>query len=127
MVTDQISDFLIRIKNGYLARQETVRAPYSKTKEKIAMILVKEKYLKNVKTQSKRTMICELQYQAGKAALAEAQRVSKPGRRVYKTWKKVPWTLSGYGVTLVSTPQGLMTDREARKKKLGGEIIAQIW
>lgn len=127
MVTDQIADLLIRIKNGSLARREAVEVPYSQNKEKIAMILKKKNYLKNVKIQAKRTMICELQYQAGKPALTSVQRVSKPGRRVYKTWQKIPWTLSGYGITLVSTSQGIMTDQEARKKKLGGEIIAQIW
>lgn len=132
MVSDPIADMLARIKNAYLARQPAVEIPYAKIKEEIGKILVKEKYLKNQKTenlknQKTKKIVCELKYQEGKPALSDFVRVSKPGRRVYAGWKKIPRTLSGYGITIVSTPEGVMTDNQARKKKLGGEVICKIY
>lgn len=130
MVTDPIADMLSSIKNGYLARHQAVTVPYSQIKEKIAKILVKGGYLKQMKKEDgsgKKKLICELSYRAGKPTLIEAKRISKPGRKIYASWKKIPWSLSGYGITVVSTPKGLMTGKEARKKKLGGEIICQVY
>lgn len=131
MTSDPISDLLTRIKNGYLARRRQVVAPHSQAKEKIAKILVQENYLKSLKVKNLKSfkqIICELKYdQAAKPVFTDVKRVSKPGCRVYAGWKKIPWTLSGYGVTLISTPKGLMTGKEARKKRLGGEILAQVW
>lgn len=131
MVSDPIADMLTRIKNAYLARHQMVAIPYSKIKEAIGKILVKEGYLKkceisNGKSKTKK-IVCELKYKEGKPILENFIRVSKPGRRVYARWEKVPRSLSGFGTTIISTPKGLMTDKEARKKKLGGEVICQVW
>jgi len=133
MVTDPIADMLTRIKNGYLARHQAVEIPYAKAKEKIAKILVKENYLKNIKVSAKgsakdrKKIICELKYEAGKPVLSEVKRISKPGRRVYIRWQKITLVLSGYGIMLISTSKGVMTGQQAKKKKLGGEVICKIW
>jgi len=132
MTTDPIADILIRIKNAYLARHKTVEIPYSKMKVKIGKILVKKDYLESLKIQkikdSKfKKIVCKLKYQAGEPAFENIKRVSKPGRRIYVHWNKIPRTLSGYGTTIVSTSKGIMVDKEARKKKLGGEVICKVW
>lgn len=127
MVSDPIADMLARIKNAYLAGHKTVEIPCSRIKEEIGKILVKEGYLKTQKTPKPQKIVCGLKYEGGKPVMSDFKRVSKPGRRVYVGWKKIPRTLSGYGLTIVSTPKGLMTDKEARKKKLGGELICQVW
>lgn len=132
MVTDPIADMLTRIKNGYLARHQTVTIPYSRIKEKIGGILVKEGYLENQKTEKLKNtktkmIVCDLTYKNGQPALSQLKRFSKPGKRVYCHWDNLPWTISGYGITIVSTAKGVMTDKEARKKKLGGEIICQVY
>ena len=132
MVTDPIADMLARIKNAYLSHHQMVTIPYSQIKEKIAKVLVKEGYLKNLKTEKQenkkiKNIVCELAYKNGQPVLHSLKRASKPGRRVYVGWKKIPRTISGYGVTIVSTPEGVMTDKEARKKKIGGEIICQVY
>jgi len=129
MVTDPIADMLTRIKNGYLARHQAVEIPYAKAKEQIAKILVKESYLKNVKVSAKdrKQILCELKYEAGKPVLSEVKRISKPGRRVYIRWQKITLVLSGYGIMLISTSKGVMTGQQAKKKKLGGEVICKIW
>lgn len=131
MVTDPIADMLTRIKNAYLAYHRTVEIPYSKMKEEMGKILVKEGYLKkcqisNDKLQIKK-IVCELGYKDEKPVFENFERVSKPGRRIYARWNRIPRTLSGYGITIVSTPKGIMTDKEARKKKLGGELICKVW
>jgi len=126
---------LTRIKNAYLARHQAVEIPYSKIKEKIAAILTKEGYIKKFKIQSagRRTkskikkIVCGLQYKSGEPVLDDLKRISKPGRRVYVRWSKIPRSLSGYGITIVSTAKGLMVGQEAKKKKLGGEVICQVW
>jgi len=129
---DPIADFLIRIKNGYRAKKEVVTAPWSKTKETIGRILVKYGYLAGLRVKKidsvKKELRMRLKYDSqGNPALTEVRRVSKPGRRVYATADKIPYALGGVGITLVSTSQGIMIDREARKRKLGGEIIGQVW
>lgn len=133
MVNDPIADLLIRIKNAYLARQQVVKIPYSKIKNEIAKLLVIEGYLKNsqvegIKKTVKKIIICRLRYKKdGRPSFENVKRISTPGRRVYARQDKLPRTLSGFGTTIVSTSKGIMTDKEARKKELGGEIICQIW
>jgi len=131
MLTDPIADFLIRIKNGYLARKKTVSAPYSKIKEELAKILVREGYIKSSKLKAQsskiKTLILTLKYRDKEPALTDVKRVSKPGVRIYTKKQLVPRFLSGLGTIIISTPQGLMTSQEARKKGLGGEIICKIW
>lgn len=132
MVNDPVADMLARINNGYLARHQAVTIPHSRIKEKIAKILVKEGYLKSLKIEKAensklKTLVCQLTYQNGQPSVSSIKRISKPGKRVYRPCDHIPWTISGYGITLISTTAGVMTDREARKKKLGGEIICQIY
>lgn len=143
MISDPIADFLIRIKNGYLAKKREVTAPYSKLKENLAKILVEEGYLTNSKKQKARLpqpgtggqakskkqeeLVLTLKYEGKKPALTDVQRVSKPGLRIHAGKTKIPKVLGGLGATIISTSQGLMVDREARKKGLGGELICKVW
>lgn len=131
VVTDPVADFIIRIKNGYLVRKKLVEVPWSNMKEKMAEMLVKEGFLKNAQVKSEKgkfkTLELELKYEGKKPALTEVKRISKPGVRIYAKANKIPRVRLGVGITIISTPQGLMTDREARKNHQGGELVCQIW
>jgi len=135
VVTDPVADFIIRIKNGYLVRKKLVEVPWSKMKEKLAEMLVKEGFLKKAQVNPPaggekgkfKTLELELKYEGKKPALTEVKRISKPGVRIYAKVNKIPRVRLGVGITIISTPQGLMTDREARKNHQGGELICQIW
>jgi small subunit ribosomal protein S8 len=131
VVIDPLADFLIRIKNGYLVRKKVVDVPWSKMKGKLAEMLVKEGYLKNSKVKSEKskfkTLELELKYEGKKPALTGVKRISKPGVRIYAKVSKIPKVKQGFGITISSTPKGLMTDKEAKKSHQGGEIICQIW
>jgi small subunit ribosomal protein S8 len=137
VVTDPIADFLIRIKNGYLARKDLVAMPSSKIKENLAVILVKEGFLKSSKVKTEKSkvkgseikiLVVELKYEGKRPVLSEVKRISKPGVRIYTKMKNIPEVRRGQGgLTILSTPQGLMTHQEAKQKKQGGEIICQIW
>ncbi len=129
-MTDPIADYLIRIKNAYLAKKQQVVAPASKLKLAIAQVLVREGFLQQVKSSNsdgKETLELELKYKGRKPAVEEIRQISKPGRRSYLKAAKNPTVLGGLGVAILSTAQGIMTDKEARKKKIGGEIICQVW
>ena len=129
MLTDPIADMLTRIRNGYLVGKETVTVPFSKMKEGILKILVKKQYLAGfkVKGKEKKQIKVDLLYKVGKPAISHISRVSKGSRRIYKKAKNMPIILSGYGLAIISTPEGLMTNKQARKKKLGGEIVLKVW
>lgn len=129
VVTDPIADFLIRIKNACLVKKKLVEMPWSKMKEKMAEILVKEGFLKSAKVKGEKFKILalELKYGGKRPAITEVKRISKPGVRIYEKVNKIPKVRQGVGITIISTPQGLMTDKEARKNHQGGEIICQIW
>lgn len=135
MLSDPIADLLARIKNGYLAKKAEIVVPYSRLKENLAKILVEEGYLSNVKCsaeggsngKSKKELVLSLKYEGKKPVLTDVQRVSKPGLRIYVGKTKIPKVLGGLGVTIISTPKGLMTGRQAKKKGLGGEVICKIW
>ena len=129
MFTDPISDFLTRIRNAHLVRHDVVTVPGSRIKRAIADILRREGYIESVeeKTEgSKRTMTIRLKYVGKMPAIHELTRISKPGRRVYRKNDELPRVLSGQGMAIVSTSVGLMTDREARARKLGGEVLCEI-
>lgn len=134
MLSDPIADMLTRIRNGYLAHKEQVLVPCSKIKEKIAKVLVKEGYLKKVKSQKLKiknkeykTLVCQLKYKNKEPAIKKIIRISKPGLRVYTGRKKLPKVLGGMGLAIISTPEGIMSDSEARKKGIGGEVICKVW
>lgn len=123
---DNVSDTLTRIKNGYLAKKKTVELIYSKLILAICKLLQKEGYLASVK-QEKGRITVELKYDSRKASLTEIKRISKPGLRVYKGKNDLPRVLNGLGIAIVSTPLGVMTDKQARKEGVGGEIMAYVW
>lgn len=130
-MTDPIADMLSRIRNAAGAAHEDVLVPASKIKESIARILVEEGYVEGyevVENRAHPSIKIELRYSDEREpAIAGIRRISKPGRRVYKGVTEIPRVLGGLGVAIVSTSQGLMTDQQARRSKIGGEIIAYIW
>ena len=128
MVTDPVSDLIIQIKNAGKARKESVLLPYSKLKEAIATVLVSEGYLKSA-SKKKTSPILEvvLNYHNGEAKIKEVQRISKPSRRIYKGFEDIHPMKGGFGKTIFSTPKGILTDRQAIKEKVGGEVLFKIW
>jgi small subunit ribosomal protein S8 len=127
---------LTRIRNASLVRKAKAVMPFSKQNQAIAKILVKENYLEAVEIEKvktskgkkeRKTLVLELKYSNKQAAIRKIIRVSKPGLRIYSSYKKLPRPLSGFGIAIVSTSKGLMAAQEARKKKLGGEILCKIW
>lgn len=132
MVNDPISDSLAQIKNGYLAHKEKLVIPYSKVVENIAQTLVKNNFLKSVKTDSQKEskqkrIIITLLYNNGMSAITNIIRVSKPGMRVYAKANRIPKVYGGLGMTLLTTPKGILTGSQARRQKSGGEIICKLW
>ena len=131
---DVIGDMLTIIRNGYLARKKTVLVPYSSVKNELAKILMEEGYLEQVheaeeKTKkSKRKMLSlVLRYLDNEPVLSGIKRVSKPGRRIYKGKEDFRKVFGGYGITIVTTSQGLMTAKKAKEKGLGGEVFCVVW
>ncbi|MBI2036613.1 30S ribosomal protein S8 [Candidatus Microgenomates bacterium] len=124
-----IGDFLIRIKNGYLARHKTVETPYGKVLWEIGKILKKRGFIEEVKvsTPVKKTIIITLAYPRRKAALTNLKLVSKPGLRVYVGKNRIPRVFGGFGIVIVSTSKGIMTKEEAIKNNLGGEVLCKVW
>jgi len=123
---DPVADALIRIKNGYAVGKVSVVIKFSKLVWKLLKLLQKEEYLAEVR-QSKREIIVTLKYNSRIPALTDVERVSKPSLRVYSGVKDLPRVLNGLGIAIISTPKGLMTDKEARKAKVGGEVLALVW
>jgi len=129
-MTDPIADLLTRIRNAFLAKKETVEIPFSKVKHAICNILVKEKYLTAVSiknTKPTKTLSLNLRYINHSPAATSLKRISKPGRRIYARADKLPRPLSGQGIAIISTSQGITTDKLARQKGIGGEILCQIY
>ena len=134
MMTDPIADMLARIRNAAMARHEVARIPSSKIKKSIAQLLQQEGYVSSVSEeewgpQKRKTITVTLKYTNSNqgAAFEGIRRVSKPGRRVYVGHDKIPRVLNGLGTSIISTSQGLMTDKEARSKKVGGELLCEVW
>jgi small subunit ribosomal protein S8 len=131
-MTDPIADMLTRIRNGLGAGHESVVVPASKMKVEIAKILKAEGYINNYKVEGEngknKTITIELKYSPdGQKVISGLKRISKPGLKVYAKVDAVPRVLNGLGIAIISTSKGLMTDRDARKNKLGGEVVAYIW
>lgn len=126
---NSIIDLIIRIKNGYLAKNELVLSPYSVFKEEIVKKLVDLKYIKSYKIEgdAKKNLIIELLYNDGVAALTNVRPYSTPGQRQYVSYRDLRPIMSGFGHSIISTPKGIMTNREARKQKIGGELLFNIW
>ena len=132
-MTDPIADMLTRIRNGNVAMQDTVKMPSSKLKESLATLLQREGYITgfSVAPSTKgpgTSMTITLKYSPERArTISGIKRVSKPGLRVYSKADEIPRVLGGLGVAVLSTNQGLMTDREARKRRMGGEVLCYVW
>jgi small subunit ribosomal protein S8 len=128
MVTDPVSDLIIRLKNAGKVRQASVLIPYSKLKEAIATVLVAEGYLKSV-SKKKTSPVLEvvLNYHNGESKIKEVQRISKSSRRIYKGFADIHPMKGGFGRIILSTPKGILTDRQAIGQKVGGEVLFKIW
>lgn len=130
MYTDPISDFLTRLRNAQAVGHETMTVPGSKLKLAIARILEREGFVGSVKESMagpKKTLEVSLKYNEKEPAIRAVKRVSTPGRRVYRGADDLPTVLSNQGIAIISTSAGVMTNREARKRRLGGEILCEIY
>jgi small subunit ribosomal protein S8 len=130
VMTDPIADMLTRIRNANQMKHETVDVPASKVKAQILEVLKKEGYIvgyKVVKGDVQDTLRVTLKYLANERVVKGLKRISKPGLRVYAKNTEIPKVLNGLGIAVISTSNGIITDREARKQKVGGEILAYIW
>jgi small subunit ribosomal protein S8 len=128
--TDPIADMLTRIRNGLAVRQSEVSLPYSKLKEQVAAILVQNKYIINSVVEGEgitKTLRLTITTEDAVSPITEINKISKPGRRVYSKVKEIPVVKQGRGMVIVSTSQGLMTGQDAKAKKLGGEVLCEVY
>jgi small subunit ribosomal protein S8 len=129
-MTDPIADLLTRIRNAASIDRARVSIPHSRVKEQVCRVLKEEGFIGDyrITTEGMKTLHVYLKYGPnGEKVLNEITRVSKPGCRVYKATDKMPWVLGGMGITIVSTSKGIMSDRQCREQKVGGEVIARVW
>ena len=128
-LSDPIGDMLARIKNAQMRNHSKVSLPSSKFKSKIADVLKAEGYIIDYKinNEKKPSIEINLKYNSGNPVINTIERISKPGRRIFSSASSLPKINNGLGIAIVSTPQGVMTDIDARKKKLGGEIICKVF
>jgi len=127
---DPIADMLTTIRNAQAVLKETVVVPYSEIKFEIAKVLKKENFIGEIEKKGKKvrkTIEIKLKYKDKQPAISGLKRVSKPGQRIYTAAGKIKGIRGGYGMAIISTSKGLMTDKEARKQNLGGEILCKIW
>jgi len=133
MMTDPVADLLSRIRNASLARHDVTRVPANKLKKNIALLLKAEGYVADVRQEEwgpkkHQTLTIVLKYGDDRtSAFQGIRRVSRPGRRVYVRHDQIPRVLSGLGISIISTSTGLMSDKEARRRKLGGELLGEVW
>ena len=130
VVTDTIADMLTRIRNANQMRYEEVTVPASNIKKEIARILKEEGFIKDYKIVSddaQGTIVLTLKYNKKDRVITGLKRISKPGLRVYAKNDEIPKVLNGLGIAIISTSKGIMTDKEARKENIGGEVLAYIW
>jgi small subunit ribosomal protein S8 len=130
MNTDPVADMLARIRNALLAHHEAVEIPFSGLKVRIAEILRQEGFISGFSVQNEfpAALRVQLKYGEGrKPAIVGMRRTSRPGRRVYVRHKHIPHVLNGMGISIISTSHGVVTDRDARKQAVGGEILCEVW
>ncbi|MEK9690821.1 MAG: 30S ribosomal protein S8 [Pelagibacteraceae bacterium] len=129
-LSDPIGDMIARVKNAQARNHKKVELPSSKFKVKIAEILKSEGFIKEFKVNTadnKSTLSLDLKYHSGNPVISSFERVSKPGRRIFSSAESLPKINNGLGIAIVSTPKGVMTDIDARKQKIGGEIICKVF
>lgn len=130
MMTDPIADMLTRLRNAQLSKRERTEMPYSKLKKAVLDILQEEKYISRVQVEEAdggKRIVVDLKYEGRQPAIRSLKRESKPGRRVYCNKDHLPRVLNGYGIAVMSTSQGLMTNKKAKEKGLGGELICSVY
>lgn len=131
MMTDSIADMLTRIRNAIKVKADKVDIPASRLKIEIAKILKEEGFIKSykiIKDKKQGIVRINLKYNAdGDSVISNLQRISKPGRRVYAGKDEIPYVMGGLGIAILTTSQGVMTDRECRQKGVGGEVICYVW
>ena len=133
MMTDPVADLLSRIRNASMARHELTRVPANKLKKNIALLLKAEGYEPDVRQEEwgpkkHQTLTIVLKYGDDRSSAFQGiRRVSRPGRRVYVRHDQIPRVLSGLGISIISTSTGLMSDKEARRRKVGGELLCEVW
>lgn len=132
-IIDPVADMIVRIKNANARKHKTVLMPHSKLKMEILAIIKKEGYIsefkivENEQNQIKKEILVTLKYKGNERVITDIKRVSKPGLRIYASVASIPSVQSGFGVAIISTSKGLLTDKEARKENVGGEVLAYIW
>ena len=129
-LSDPIGDMIARIKNASLRNYKKVDIPLSKFKTKIADVLKNEGYIIDYKVETidgKNNLLIDLKYNSGNPVINSIQRISKPGRRIFSSADSLPKVSNGLGIAIISTPKGVMTDIDARKKRVGGEIICKVF
>ena len=130
-LSDPIGDMIARIKNAQLRNHKTLKLPSSNFKVKISEVLKKEGFIIDYKVESKKTnkidLTINLKYNSGSPVISEIERISKPGRRIFSSAQSLPKINNGLGIAIISTPKGVMTDIDARKQRLGGEIICKVF
>tara|TARA_Y100000590_G_C14913201_1_gene710898 strand:- start:5 stop:400 length:396 start_codon:yes stop_codon:yes gene_type:complete len=129
-LSDPIGDMIARIKNASVRSYKKVKIPNSKFKTKIADVLKNEGYIIDYKVENlegKDSLMIDLKYNSGNPVINSIQRISKPGRRIFSSAASLPKVSNGLGIAIVSTPKGVMTDQDARKNQLGGEIICKVF
>ena len=130
-LSDPIGDMLARIKNALLRNHKMIKLPSSKFKTRIAEVLKNEGFIIDYKIESKESntydLLINLKYNSGSQVISTIERISKPGRRIFSSAQSLPKINNGLGIAIISTPKGVMTDIEARKQKLGGEIICKVF
>jgi len=129
-VTDPLGDMLTRIRNGQQARKDSVLSPASKLRTRVLDVLQREGYIRGYTDEqigAVPSIRIELKYFEGQPAIQHVARVSKPGRRVYSGAKELPRVRNGLGITIVSTPKGVLSDAEARQQNVGGEVLAEVF
>jgi small subunit ribosomal protein S8 len=128
---DTFADFLTRIRNGLRSRQKEVTAPFSRMKYEVARVLMEEGFVSNFQVDGEGTakrLIITLKYEDGGASVIRGlEMVSKQSRRVYVGADGIPRVLGGLGVAIMSTPRGIVTDKDARRKRIGGEVLCRVW
>jgi len=131
MMTDPLGDMLTRIRNGQLAKKSSVVAPASRLRANVLEVLKREGYIRGYSHNDVRSgiaeLVIELKYHEGVPVIRDISRVSKPGRRVYSKIKDLPKVSNGLGISILSTPRGVMSDAEARAANVGGEVLCQVF
>ncbi len=130
-MSDPLGDMLTRIRNGQQAGKEIVECPFSKLRENVCSVLQDEGYIRGFKSvdlgNNKKNLEIQLKYAEGQGVIREIDRVSKPGRRIYRGVNDLPRFYNGLGILVVSTPRGVMADHKARAEKVGGEVLCQVF